>query len=82
VSFDEQSPQPSAARDGNVVSFVAMALGALSVAIGPIFGPLAIGFALYARRRRERLAGKALIVAIVGFAIGLAIAIAVISSRH
>jgi hypothetical protein len=59
-----------------------MVLGALSVAIGPIFGPLAIAGALYARRRGERLARNALIVALAGFAIGLGIAIAVISSRN
>ena len=82
MSLDDQSPQPSAARDSNVVSVVTMALGAVSVAIGPIFGPLAIAAALFARRRGERLARKALIVALAGFAIGLAIAIAVISSRN
>jgi hypothetical protein len=81
VSAGEQGPQPSAASDTKALSVVTMVLGALSVLIGPIFGPIAIGVGLFARRRGERLAGKAMIVAIVGFGIGILIAIAVLSSR-
>jgi hypothetical protein len=82
VSTDEQGPQQSDVRDTNVMSIVTMVLGALSVLIGPIFGPIAIGVGLFARRRGERLAGRAMIVAIVGFLIGLAIAIVVLSNRN
>ena len=81
MSAGEQGPQPSNVSDTKVLSVVTMVLGALSVLVGPIFGPIAIGVGLFARRRGERLAGKAMIVAIVGFGIGILIAVAVLSSR-
>ena len=63
------------------MSIVAIILGIVAVVIAPIIcGPIAIVFAVLARKKRERLAARALWVAIGGMVAGFVIGAIVYSN--
>lgn len=58
--------------NSNVFSIVALSLGGTSLLLLPIlFGPAAIGFAIAAMSKKEKLSGVALGVAIGGTVLGM-----------
>lgn len=58
-------------QSGNTFSIIAIILGALSLLFLPIiFGPIAIVLAIIAKNKSEKLSTVALVVAIVGTALG------------